>query len=81
MIPEILFYRFFVSNIKNQILPTSDNSQILKGFLLSLPITKKQFLNRYKIITEEFDINREDKVVLIPKLIIESENDPLIKPE
>jgi len=81
LIPEILFYRFFVSNIKNQILPTSDNSQILKGFLLSLPITKKQFLNRYKIITEEFNINRENKVVLIPKLIIESENDPLIKPE
>ena len=81
LIPEILFYHFFVSNIENQILPTSENSQILKAFLLSLPITKKQFLNRYKIIIEEFSIVQEDKVSSIPKLIIESENDPLIKPE
>ncbi len=81
LIPEILFYRFFVSNIENQILPTSENSQILKAFLLSLPITKKQFLNRYNIITEEFNLFQEDKVTSIPKLIIESENDPLIKPE
>ncbi len=79
ILPEIAFFFTFQSNIKNKIIPAGENSLLLKSFLLTLPITKKQFLNRYKIITDYFELQpRENQEIEIPKLIIESDNDPLV---
>ena len=49
--------------------------------MLSLPSNKKQFINRYAIVIEKFTATPEKKEIKrISKLIIESDNDPLVQP-
>lgn len=55
------------------------NSEQLQAYLLSFSNPKTQFLNRYKIITDFFEIEpRTKEEIQIPKLILISKNDPLV---
>ncbi|MDO9037593.1 MAG: alpha/beta fold hydrolase [Lutibacter sp.] len=81
-LPEIIISKLGKEKLNNEIVPAAKNSPLLKAFLVSLPFSKQQFINRYYIIVDRFSII-PDKYELkrIPKLIIESDNDPLIQPE
>lgn len=79
ILPSILFDYLAIQNFKKVIFPTSLNSEPLKGYLLSFSNPKIQFLNRYKIITDFFEIEpRSKEEIQIPKLILISKNDPLV---
>lgn len=79
ILPDIVFDFIYKNNINKNILPASENSLLLKAFLFSLPITKNQFINRYNIVIDYFDVStRKELEIQIPKLIIESNNDPLV---
>ncbi len=80
LIPEIIFSLFLEKNYEKILNPSTKNSDLLIAFLKSLNIRKKQFLNRYQIITHHFKIfPRKEEEVKIPKLIIISQNDLLVK--
>jgi pimeloyl-ACP methyl ester carboxylesterase len=81
LLPEIAIDVFRKKSLKEKLLPTGENDKILKSFLPSLPFSKKGFIGRYEVVTDFFTINPcLYKYKRIPKLIIESDNDPLIPP-
>ncbi len=79
LLPEILLSKLGDKKLDNEIIPAAKNSALLKAFLPSLPFSKKQFMNRYSVVIDKF-VATPDKsdIKRIPKLIIESDNDPLI---
>ena len=82
LLPEILLSKLGDKKLKNEIVPAAKNSELLKAFLPSLPFSKKQFMNRYYVVIDKFIATPEKyETKRIPKLIIESDNDPLIPPE
>jgi pimeloyl-ACP methyl ester carboxylesterase len=81
-LPEILIAKLGEKKLQNEIIPAAKNSQLLKAFLPSIYFSKKQFMNRYYVVIDKFTANPNSyKIKRIPKLIIESDNDPLIQPE
>ncbi len=82
LLPEILFSKLGEKKLNNELIPAAKNSELLKAFLTSLPSSKKLFMNRYHVVIDLFTAtpNRYE-TKRIPKLIIESDNDPLIQPE
>jgi pimeloyl-ACP methyl ester carboxylesterase len=81
-LPEILIAKLGEKKLHNELIPAAKNSKLLKAFLPSLPFSKKQFMNRYYVVIDKFTPNPNSyKIKRIPKLIIESDNDPLIQPE
>ncbi len=81
-LPEILIFKAGNKQLKEKILPAAHNSPLLAAFLPSLPFSKKQFINRYRVVVDpQFPRPFRYEVKRIPKLIIESDNDPLIDPE
>jgi len=81
-LPEILISKLGKKKVKEEIVPAAKNSELLKAFLPSLPFSKKQFMNRYYVVIDNFIANpTKYEIIRIPKLIIESDNDPLIQPE
>ena len=81
LLPEILFSKLGEKKLNNEIIPAAKNSELLKAFLSSLPSNKKLFVNRYSVVIDKFIPTPEEyKIKRIPKLIIESDNDPLIPP-
>ncbi|MCF6181483.1 alpha/beta fold hydrolase [Lutibacter sp.] len=81
-LPEILISKLGEKKLNNELIPASKNSKLLKAFLPSLPFSKKQFMNRYSVVIDPFTANPTSyKIKRIPKLILESDNDPLIQPE
>ena len=81
-LPEILISELGEKRLNNELVPAAKNSKLLKTFLPSLPFSKKQFINRYYIVIDKFIANPTSyKIKRVPKLIIESDNDPLIQPE
>lgn len=81
-LPELLISKLGEKKLNNELIPASKNSELLKAFLPSLPFSKKQFMNRYYVVIDPFIANpTKYEVKRIPKLIIESDNDPLIQPE
>jgi pimeloyl-ACP methyl ester carboxylesterase len=81
-LPEILISELKEKKMNNELIPASKNSKLLKAFLASLPFSKKQFINRYYVVIDPFTANPTTyKIKRIPKLIIESDNDPLIPPK
>ncbi|MBN2639013.1 MAG: alpha/beta hydrolase [Bacteroidales bacterium] len=80
-VPEYILWQLGKVQLKKTILPAAENSVLLKSVLYSLPFSKKQFIGRYDIVVDYFTAHsdRED-IRLIPKLIIESDNDPLVNP-
>ncbi len=81
-LPEILISKLGEKKLNNELIPASKNSKLLKAFLPSLPFSKKQFMNRYSVVIDPFTANPTSyKIKRIPKLIMESDNDPLIQPQ
>jgi len=81
-LPEILISKLGERKMNNELIPAAKNSKLLKAFLPSLPFSKKQFMNRYYVVIDPFTANPTTyKIKRIPKLIMESDNDPLIQPE
>lgn len=79
LLPEILLSKLGDKKLDNEIVPAAKNSALLKAFLPSLPFSKKQFMNRYYIVIDKFEATPDKyDIKRIPKLIIESDNDPLI---
>ncbi len=79
LMPEWLIAKFGEKQLKEKLVPAGDNSKLLEAFLPSLPFNKKQFLNRYKVFTDKFfPYPWKYPYKRIPKLIIESSNDPLV---
>ncbi len=81
-VPEIVIQKVGSRQFATEILPAAHNSPLLAAFLPSLPFSKKQFMNRYAVVVDPFYPRPfRYAVKRIPKLIIESDNDPLIEPE
>ncbi|MDD3722837.1 MAG: alpha/beta fold hydrolase [Lutibacter sp.] len=81
-LPELLISKLGEKKLNEEIVPAAKNSPLLKSFLKSLPFNKQQFINRYHIVIDRFSIFPDNyEIKRIPKLIIESDNDPLIQPE
>ena len=80
LLPEILIVNLGNKQLKNQILPAANNSELLAAVLRSLPFSKKQFINRYYVVIDKFTAHPDKpEIHKIPKLIIESDNDPLVE--
>jgi hypothetical protein len=78
-LPEIVIGWFAQKSLKDKLLPAGHNDPLLKAFLPSLPFSKRSFINRFYIVVDMFTINpAQFKYKRIPKLIIESDNDPLV---
>lgn len=81
-LPEIIIAKLGEKKLNEEIVPAAKNSPLLKAFLKSLPFSKEQFINRYYIVIDKFTPFSDNyKTKRIPKLIIESDNDPLIQPK
>lgn len=79
LLPEIIIWNFVQKEMEQKLLPAGNNDKVLMSFLHGLPFNKKQFFNRYDIVVEWFEAASETPALkAIPKLIIESDNDPLI---
>jgi len=81
-LPEILISKFGTKQLNEKLVPAAKNSELLKAFLPSLPFSKKQLINRFSVVVDKFTATlNKSEIKQIPKLIIESDNDPLIQPE
>ncbi|HEY9170229.1 MAG TPA: alpha/beta fold hydrolase [Lutibacter sp.] len=80
-LPEIIISKLGEKKLNDEIVPAAKSSPLLKALLTSLSFSKKQFINRYYIVIDKFTpLPNSYKIKRIPKLIIESDNDPLIHP-
>lgn len=80
ILPEIIVAKLAKRQLTGTILPAGNNSLVLKATLGSIPFNKTQFVNRYNIVVDSFSIHTEI-TKHIDKLIIESNNDPLVEEE
>ena len=79
--PEWLVMAVMRKGLYKKILPAGNNSRILEAFMIeqfSGYMSKKQFVARYECVIDKFE---QTKKLSIPILIIESDNDPLVKKE
>ena len=82
LMPEILVARLGARQLQAKLLPAAQGDSLLAAFLPSLPFSKKQFLNRYRVVVDPFFDNPGSYAVRrIQKLIIEADNDPLVEPD
>ena len=81
-LPELVLIKLSNKKLEEELIPAANNSELLKAFLSSIPFSKKQFVNRYAVVIDKFEIDTANhKIKRIPKLIIESNNDPLVQKE
>lgn len=79
-LPEMIISKLGEKKLNEEIIPAAKNSPLLKAFLMSLPFSKNQFINRYSVVIDKFTAFPDNyNTKRIPKLIIESDNDPLIQ--
>ena len=81
-LPEILVAKIRDQKADSELFPAGKNHELLRAFLPSLPFSKKSFIGRYNVVIDNFNTNAgtyESK--RIPKLMIESDNDPLVEAE
>ncbi len=82
LLPEYIVGTMATTQLKKDIFPTSENSEILEAFLLSVVFSKKGLAGRFDVVTDYFEPKKDITVINnIPKLILESDNDPMITPE
>ena len=83
-IPEWLIMSMFRSNLSTKVTPFSGNSPLVEAYLLEQyygHMSKKQFMGRLDMVLEQFEPSVGKPAILaIPKLIIKSDNDPLVSP-
>ncbi len=78
-LPEIVIHKFAGLQLRNSILPAAKHPELLAEFLPALPFSKKQFVNRSYIVFDKFTPRPGNyEIKRIQKLIIESDNDPLV---
>lgn len=81
-LPEIFIVKLADKKLREELIPAANNSELLRAFLPSIPFSKKQFINRYAVVIDSFESDRNNnEIESIPKLIIESDNDPLVQKE
>ncbi|HIP49126.1 MAG TPA: alpha/beta hydrolase [Lutibacter sp.] len=81
-LPELVLLKLSDKKLHKELIPAANNSELLKAFLPSIPFSKKQFMNRYAVVIDRFEIDPSKPMLKsIPKLIIESNNDPLVQKE
>lgn len=76
--PEWLMMWLLRSGLSASIIPAANNSPVLKAYLTeqySGKMTKEQFIARYYCVIDKFTVEPTE---YIPKMIIESDNDPLV---
>lgn len=76
--PPWLVLRYVRQNVDQTLVPAANDDPLTRTFLLEMTygrMNKAQFLARYQCIIEPF----ETKSVRCPVLIVESDNDPLVK--
>ncbi len=82
LLPPFLIGKLAENHLKKDIFNTSENNELLKAFLLSVPFSKKELIGRFDIVTDYFKSQSDlPQIKSIPKLIFESDNDPMISPE
>lgn len=78
-LPEIIIAKLVQKEMKQKLLPAGNQDKLLAAFMQGLPFNKTQFLNRYNIVIDWFEATyKTPEMQAIPKLIIESDNDPLV---
>jgi maspardin len=78
LLPEWLVMAFVRKNVAQVVVPASGNDALTRAFLTEMTcgrMSKAQFLARYRCIIQKFPL----EAVHCPVLIVESENDPLVK--
>jgi len=78
-VPEWLLMRVMRKGLYKDILPAGNNSKLLEAVMLeqfSGGMSKSQLVARYKCVVDKFEQNTKPDM---PLLIIESDNDPLVK--
>ena len=79
--PEWLVMWILRKGLSKGILPAANNSAVLKAYMYeqySGGMSKAQFIARYYCVVEKFKV---EQTGFIQKLIIEADNDPLVKKE
>ncbi len=78
-LPEFVLSKLALKQVNNKLVPAAHNSQLLAAFLPSLPFSKRQFMNRYAVVIDVFNADTNNyQLTRIPKMIMESDNDPLV---
>lgn len=83
-LPEWLVMSQFRANISKTVSPASGYSPVVEAYLLeqySGVMSKEQFIGRFDVVLDSFAIARGPAQEGVPKLILESDNDPLVPPE
>ena len=79
LLPEIIIWKLTQDELQQKLLPAGHHDKLLAAFLPGLSFSKKQFFNRYDIVVDWFEATSEtQKMKSVPKLIFESDNDPLV---
>jgi pimeloyl-ACP methyl ester carboxylesterase len=82
LLPALIVGKIAENHLKKDIFPTSENNELLEAFLLSVPFSKKGLAGRFDVVTDYFEPYTDlPKLKSIPKLIFESDNDPMITPD
>ncbi|MGB5555983.1 MAG: alpha/beta hydrolase [Flavobacteriaceae bacterium] len=80
-LPEWFVMSEFRKNASKNVIPASENSKLVEAYLFeqySGLMTKQQFIGRFDMVLEYFELSKTADSQSIPKLIIESDNDPLV---
>lgn len=81
-LPEIVLVKLGDKKLKEKLIPAGKNSKLLEAFLPSIQFNKEQFMNRYAVVIDVFAPKTSGyNYKRIPKLILESDNDPLVQKE
>lgn len=79
LLPELYIWKLAQNELREKLLPAGHHDKLLAAFLPGLSFSKKQFFNRYDIVVDWFNATSEtQRTENIPKLILESDNDPLV---
>jgi len=79
LLPEWLVMAFVRKNVEQVVVPAAGNDPLTRAFLTEMTcgrMSKAQFVARYRCIIQKFPVQE----VRCPVLIVESANDPLVKP-
>lgn len=83
-IPAWYLMKNFRTSVDQRVMPAADNSALLRAYLMEQyygGMTKEQLGGRLDIVLEHFDLEQGAAQKAVAKLIIEADNDPLVRPE
>lgn len=84
LLPEWFIMKQFRDDLSTRVTPFSENSPLVYAYLAEQyhgEMSKSQFVGRIEVVLGEFERDYSVSQKNIPKLIIESDNDPLIPPD